>query len=214
MPPTPDPIESIRQLQESMRHLVPPVEILEMESVKNAAAAYTDMVDKMRPVRDALETYSAYIQPWLDLETQIQPLAELGAFQDSIRQLVLPFNAGLVREQLQDLSRSVAAGAIAGIDYPVAKVTAESLNMAVFEWVEVADEVSRPELVPTDAEFGWIDLLPAPAQLKLLITTLDILNAVLFLAAHVDPAAGPPLTIMLAADVLIRLARALQDRLY
>jgi hypothetical protein len=61
------------------------------------------------------------------------------------------------------------------------------------------DELSQPG-------FGWIDLLPSIALLRLLLTTMAALNAALILVAWVEPGLAP-MPLLLTIELLIRLAQ-------
>jgi len=61
-------------------------------------------------------------------------------------------------------------------------------------------------------EFVWVDLLPTTQQLRLLNSTMELLTAVLALIG-VLASVGVPIALAAAAEVLVRLASVLLDRI-
>jgi hypothetical protein len=152
-----------------------------------------------------------------ELQEQVQAAVDLSGInklQEQMRRLVEAPGVQQLQEQLQAVSRSVLLGDLPGLAVPIDEARIEGLRDAVMEWSEAAStSTQQPAASEIDVEFGWIDLLPTFAQLKLLVATMDILNATLLLLSYLEPESAPPMALLLVTEVLIRLVRTLLDRL-
>ena len=97
---------------------------------------------------------------------------------------------------------------------PTGPDTAADLESGVRQWAEEVAGIADLDpalLEPREAgadDLAWLAYLPTLVQMKLLTQTLAVLNTVLLAAATLG-AAAVPLALVLAAEVLIKLAEAL-----
>ena len=99
-----------------------------------------------------------------------------------------------------------------GEDAEVKEAVSE-LRTALERWNADAAELSALAAgADSDDAFGWLDRLPTVVQVKLWLSVLDVLNGLLLFIGYLSPE-SVPIGAVVAAEVLIRLNRALLDRL-
>ncbi len=180
----PPAIMRIQQQVEQMRGLMEPPAIMRIQQ----------QVEQMRGLMEPPAI--------MRIQEQMRALSQpdgLARIQEQVRTLVDP---GLLRTVEQ---ATVVQG---GGEAPTSE-----LQNAVAAWSSAAVAASAAASAETpQGEFGWIDLLPSVAQLKLLVPTCSVLNAALILLAYLEPGTIPT-ALLLTIEVLARLAQALVDRL-
>ena len=226
-----DPFGSARKLVEAWRKQLAPLSDPKlMEAFRKQAEPLSDpkLMEALRkqaePLSDPklMEALRKQAEPLSDpklmeaLRVQAQPLWDpktLEALRKQLAPLSDPKLMDALRRQaeplwdpktLEALQKQLAA------EFDELSERIEEWDDAAEAAVESAEELEELE-IGAEEDFGWVDLLPEAAQLRLLVSTLGVLNALLILMA--TAAASLPLTLGLAAAALLRLAEVLLDRL-
>ena len=179
--------------------------------------------DPFSQIRRTMKAIQKSLAPLSDpkvveaMRTQISPLSDpkvVEAMRTQISPLWDPKALQDIRRQLEVLEQEPPAVPVDDHSGPVEEEVSRRLD----HWDEAVEEALK-ELeaanklpVTEDEEFAWLDWLPPLSQLKLLITALDILNALLIVGATFEGGVLP-LKLALVAVVLLKLASALAARL-
>ncbi len=201
----PEYLRRLRETQDAIRQITEGPEYLRrLRETQDAIRQITEGPEFLRQMREQQELIARITrQPEFD---QL-----LGQSLDGLRN-----PAGLAALDVELESFETAANAIVESSaerQPAADVAIAQLRTALEDWNADAVEASALAVeADSDVAFGWIDALPTVAQLKLLLSTLDVLNALLIFVGLLSHGLVPQ-GVVAAAEVLIRLERALLERL-
>jgi hypothetical protein len=195
---TADP-DQIRRAEEAVRRLTADPD--QIRRAEEAVRRLTADPDQIRRAEEAVRRLTADRELTRRLQ---QTLDELGS-PAGLSQLNSALESLEVLDQT-DIDLSLGEEAEVGDAF-------SQLRTAVEIWNADAGDVSI--LIAgsdSDSAFGWLDALPTVVQLKLWLSTIDVLNGLLLLVGFLSPS-SVPMGVVLATEVLIRLNRALLERL-
>ena len=165
---------------------------------------------------ETVKALRTQISPLSDPETartlrrQISPLSD-PEIAKALRKQISPLSDPETVRQLRDLLSSTSTLSTADRETAVAAVavSADQFDATVGE---VATDVLETSDATAADDFAWVDLLPTAQQLRLLNSTMELLTAVLALLGLLSGLAVP-VVLAAAAEVLVRLASVLLDRI-
>jgi hypothetical protein len=217
----PEGIRRMREVQEQSERIrqmmAEPEGLRRMRELQEQSERIRQMMaepEGLRRMRE-LQEQSERIRQMMAEPEGLRRMRELQEQSERIRQMTGPAGRDVLTSQLRALTQPdfIASLRLSSLSDEDDR-TLSKLPEAMSTWVAEAGAVPMvPSFEPTSDEFAWVELLPSVAQLKLLNSTLDILNGLLLLIAYLAPESAPPMPMLLTIEVLLRLVRFLFVRL-
>jgi vacuolar-type H+-ATPase subunit I/STV1 len=221
----PDFLRRIREQQERTRQLTEGPDFLRrIREQQERTRQLTEGPDFLRRIREQQERTRQltegpdFLRRIREQQEQIRRLTEAPEFnlrfQETLDELRSPVGLSELASELESAESAAGAVVDSSLDHEAqADQALGELRAALEEWnADAGGAAAFAAGSDSEAAFGWIDVLPTVVQLKLLLSTLDVLNGLLLVVGYLSPA-SVPMAVVLVAEALIRLNRALLERL-